>query len=567
MNIIRRKVRTFLLLLKEGDWQGIAERLVRRLGPLIPGKALDHHPVIDVSLPGVDIICTPHTRFVAQRVSVSLVALGITPVRILDTPPARYARRLHIVICPQMPMKLPHCYIAFQMEQSVSSRWFNESYRKRLEGAVAIMEYSLYNVAYLQETFKLSHQQIFYTPISNLPAGCLDKGHQGDVSSLADNNTAKMYDVAFYGDANTPRRQAFLNALEKHYCVLRISEIFGDELYIQLAKARLIVNVHYYEDALLETTRLYECLSLGHAVVSEKSVDMEEHATLLPYVTFTPIGDIEAMVAAIGKRLETLSPNSFPTLPNDIAHFHFYFTRLMVALDQADACQLDNIAPPIDPEALSRGVGLSLPETYQRRAVFQAEFPDYPIFPGLRHAQGWRGCALSYRYMARQARACGLNAMEVREDDVCMDAAARQRWARACRLFDERPELDVLSGLMADIADDVAILENFEYEGEHYIVINRMTSTVCNRYGTRAMGALADWPFEDNNAERNTIDRYLERLGLSVLVPLPFIVQHRADSHSTLWHFQNTTYDALIEASEKRLMNLARQSSINHKGV
>lgn len=565
MNIIRRKVRTFLLLLREGDWQGIAERLGRRLGPLLPWKTPEHRPVINVSLAGVDIICTPHTRFIAQRISVSLAALGIAPVRIMDRPPARYARRLHIVICPQMPARLPRCYIAFQMEQSVSSRWFNAGYIKRLEGAVAIMDYSLRNVAYLQETAGLSHQQIFYVPVSNLPAASLRQTHQQSSPPPA---TADRYDIAFYGDATTPRRQAFLDALEQHYRVLRISEVFGEALYSQLAKARIIVNIHYYEGALLETTRLYECLSLGHAIVSEESIDMDEHAALAPYICFTPIGDIEAMLAAVGKRLSSASAGLPASLPDDIAHFHFYFTRLMIALGQADACQIDDIAPPIDLGAVSRGVGLSLPETHRRRAVFQAEFPGYPIFPGLRHTQGWRGCALSYRYMARRARAGGVDTMEVREDDASMDAAARQRWAKACRLFDERPELDVLSGLMADVADDVAILENFECEGEHYIVINRMTSTVCNRYGTRAMDALADWPFEDNNAERNTIDRYLERLGLAVLVPLPFIVQHRAESHSTLWHFQNTTYDALIEASEKRLMQMAHhQPSSNQKGV
>jgi hypothetical protein len=94
-----------------------------------------------------------------------------------------------------------------------------------------------------------------------------------------------------------------------------------------------------------------------------------------------------------------------------------------------------------------------------------------------------------------------------------------------------------------------------------------MTSLVCNRYGERAIEALAEWPFSDLDVERNTIDRYLESLSLNVLVPLPFIAKHRVDSRSTLWQFQNTTYDAMIDASEKRLITLAVQAQASRGDV
>ncbi|VTN10213.1 Uncharacterised protein [Raoultella terrigena] len=51
--------------------------------------------------------------------------------------------QLHIVVCPQMFKQLPKHYIAFQMEQSVNSRWFTEEYFARLNNAVAIFDYSL----------------------------------------------------------------------------------------------------------------------------------------------------------------------------------------------------------------------------------------------------------------------------------------------------------------------------------------------------------------------------------------------------------------------------------------
>ena len=562
---LRRKAYTLLALLKNGDWQGIAERLTRYATRLGLGKRARRQRQIDACEPGIDIICTPHTRFVALRMRLSLEMLGIGPVRIFDAQPARYAPKLHIVICPQMVAQLPANYIAMQMEQSVSSRWFDQAYIDRLENSVAIMDYSLHNIAYLQDSAGLSHRQIFYTPVSNLPRDYLyPVGQAKQDDDPTSTGTEPTYDIAFYGDANTPRRQAFLSALEQHYSVLRISEVFGEALYAQLARARVIVNIHYYEGALLETTRLYECLSLGHSIVSESSVDIHEHALLKPYITFTPIGDIDAMVAAVGERLnQTHTP---PELPDDIAHFHFYFARLLVANNLLDAQALDAIPSPLRASQLAEGVGLSLPETHQRRLAFQASYPGYPVFPGLRHHQGWRGCALSYRYLARQASACGVKSMEIREDDAGLEGDASERWQKATQLSDARPDLDVLCGLVADVAEDVNVLETLEHDGERYIVVNRMTSMVCNRYGTRAIQALAEWPFDDTNVERNTIDRYLEGLSLNVLVPLPFIAQHRAESRSTLWQFQNTTYDPMIEASEQRLIALSRQALESREG-
>ncbi|WP_017430842.1 hypothetical protein [Vreelandella jeotgali] len=233
----------------------------------------------------------------------------------------------------------------------------------------------------------------------------------------------------------------------------------------------------------------------------------------------------------------------------------FYVARMLVALDVLPPEVLE--APevkslPFAPAALEQGVGLSLPETWQRQAAFKASFPGYPVFPGLRHHQGWRGCALSYRYLARRALEADLARLEVREDDALLDAAAAKRWAQASALFDASDDYDILSGLIADVAEHMTVLDAFSRDGEDYLVIDCMTSTVCNRYGHRAIRLLAEWPFADAD-DSNTVDRYLERQQIRVLVPLPFIATHRPDGHSTLWHFQNTTYDDMIANSEQTL--------------
>lgn len=546
-----RKANTLEMLLKSGDWRGIGERLQRYTGRMGAYLKLSRQRRLEACEPGIDILCTRHTEFVARRISASLERLGVQPVRIISDGSGAASKRLCIVVCPQMFSRLPDSYIAFQMEQTVSSRWFDDAYINRLANALAVMDYSMTNLRYLQESAGLSHKHLYYVPISNLPPGVL-----GSNASPAE----PEYDVVFYGDANNPRRLAFLEALEQRFSLLRVSEVFGDELYAQLRRARVVVNVHYYEGALLETTRLYECLSLGLPVVSESSVDIAEHEVLKPWVRFTPIDDIAAMVDAIEAELAEQHAGKPVLEPqDDLANLHFYLTRMLVALNLVDASQLEALPLPFAPPLLEQGVGLSLPETWQRREAFLQTYPGYPVFPGLRHHQGWRGCALSYRYLARRALEAGLPRLDIREDDALLDSAAQLRWKKACALFDANDDNDILCGLVADLADDMQVLDAFTHDGEDYVVINCMTSMVCNRYGPRAIRLLAEWSFDDQ-AESNTIDRYLERQQIRVLIPLPFIARHRPDSQSTLWHFQNTTYDGMITTSEQRLSEAFQRS-------
>ncbi len=537
---VARKGVTFADLLRHGDWHGIQQRLQRYLGRVGLDQVARRQRHLSKCQPGVDILCTRHTEFVARRIKVSLAQLGIAPVQIISDGSGASSKRLCIVVCPQMFTRMPRCYIALQMEQSVSSRWFNKSYISRLFNAMAVMDYSQTNLRYLQETAGLSHKYLYYTPISNLPPNEL----------AAETAPSPEYVVAFYGDANTPRRQKFLQALEERFSVLRISEVFGESLYDQLRRAKVVVNIHYYEGALLETTRLYECLSLGLAVISETSVDMSEHTAIKSWVRFTPVDDVVAMADAVAAELDAQQMGNLPAAPeDDLANFHFYFTRMLVALGVVPPAVLDTLPMPIAPSLLSQGVGLSLPETHTRHAAFQRAHPGYPVFPGLRHHQGWRGCALSYRYLARRALEADLARLEVREDDALLDAAAAKRWAQASALFDASDDYDILSGLIADVAEHMTVLDAFSRDGEDYLVIDCMTSTVCNRYGHRAIRLLAEWPFADAD-DSNTVDRYLERQQVRVLVPLPFIATHRPDAQSTLWHFDNTTYDDMISASE-----------------
>jgi hypothetical protein len=79
---------------------------------------------------------------------------------------------------------------------------------------------------------------------------------------------------------------------------------------------------------------------------------------------------------------------------------------------------------------------------------------------------------------------------------------------------------------------------------------------VFNIYSETALKALVSWNPENLDAETNTIDRFLGSQGdLRVVVALPFLVGHREEAHSTLWGSSNALYAAMINSSERTLLD------------
>ncbi|WP_051273488.1 methyltransferase [Desulfotruncus alcoholivorax] len=550
--LFRRRINTLRTLLRKRDFIEIWNR-VKRIYGFSMGSITSSLPIEVRKLDdGIVLLATKHTFYVALLIEQTLKRFSFDNVVILDSEPSSFEDKVHIVICPQMFTKLPLQYIAFQMEQSVSSRWFNKVYFDRLENSIAIMDYSLTNIKFLQEK-KLSYRQIFWTPMSNI----VDFSELLLAKQIVDLSfvTEPEYDVVFYGDVNCPRRRKFLDCIGKKFRLLILSEVFGEELYSQLKKARVVVNIHYYENALLETTRIFECLSLGLDVISEESSDMEFYQHLIDYVTFTPIGDIDSMIRAITQLL-SCNKGAASRLEADISHFAFYFGRMLVALDLMPVEKIINY-DLLPVKTLRREISLSLPETYMRHEHFKHIYPGIPIFHGLRHYQGWIGCALSYKYLCRQALKYNLPYLVICEDDAQMNDGFNEKWRAVKRfLFNELgiANWDVFCGLIADVADNVNVLDVVDFDGIRFVIIDRMTSMVFNIYGQKAMTAIANWDPNNRDVHSNTIDRYLEQqVRLKVVTTIPFIVGHSPDLTSTLWNFQNNIYDDMISRSQCKL--------------
>jgi hypothetical protein len=146
----------------------------------------------------------------------------------------------------------PKNYIVYQCEQ-FSSNWFTEEYWNIMRGAKQVWEYS--------ENGNLNYDESFKGKLFYVPPGIVD----GVISENKD------IPVLFYGSLNKHRQNIIEGLKRKGVNVLVKNKCFKEEIVDALSKAKVVLNIHYYENGHLETFRINEALAHGCIVVSEKS--------------------------------------------------------------------------------------------------------------------------------------------------------------------------------------------------------------------------------------------------------------------------------------------------------
>lgn len=533
--------------------QGVVPQTV----PLLPGRNRRY-----------GVLATAHTQFVAHGLAQVLRKAGFEVSVLQEVPPEGYVLDMYIVVCPQMFRQLPpgEKRIVFQMEQSVSPRWFTPEYLSILENSLSAWDYAPANLAFL-EGKGVRYPHTFLVPIGGVADYSLALEASGEPALQP---AEPVCDVLFYGDVNAPRRQEMLQELQRHFTVRIEGNLFGDVLRQAVRQARVVVNIHYYEGALLETTRIYECLSLGTPVVTESSADIDVYQELVDSgaVRVAPVGDAQALVKAVEQLLQqiTIAPAEVrqaveQEVQRSAQQFEFMACRALYALGRIDTATWDALTQtqPLPGDCMV----LSMPETHRRRAHFvQETLPglarDVAVFDGVRHSPGWLGCAMSYHYLARKALQAGVPQIEVMEDDVEMppDYALRRGKVDAW-LQQHAGEWDIFAGLIAKIHPDTQVLDVQQRDGETFVVLDRMTSMVHNIYTQPALEALAQWDANIRDPHTNTIDTYLQtKAQMRVVTTLPFLVAHTTEMDSSLWGINNQEYLAVIYKAEQDLRQL-----------
>ena len=164
-------------------------------------------------------------------------------------------------------LQIPENYIIIQLEQSINDLGeihFHEKYLKLLHGAKEIFDYSMKNVENLQQSF---HLKSHYVPLGY---------HELLHNTMPFNLTHKPIDILFFGSI-TPRRHRILEALQlrkKLQIVIR-TDLWGTERDQLVAKSKIVLNIHCFEQGILEMPRINYLLHQGAFVISEMGCEPE----------------------------------------------------------------------------------------------------------------------------------------------------------------------------------------------------------------------------------------------------------------------------------------------------
>lgn len=206
---------------------------------------------------------------------------------------------------------------------------------------------------------------------------------------------------------------------------------------------------------------------------------------------------------------------------------------------------------------------LCLPESLARfESVLKGLRPGAVPFPGLRHLDGWKGTALSYRFLARRARAAGRTRLIVSEDDAGFDKDFDARLSRTLAYLDAHAgSWDLFSGLITDLSERAEVKGVELCEGDLFVRLDSVVGMVFGIYGPQALEALAAYRLEGEDAMRHTIDRYLEALAPRCVTLFPPLVRHDDGFDSTLWmpegkdFASNESMNPMIHRSQVRIVS------------
>jgi hypothetical protein len=187
---------------------------------------------------------------------------------------------LHIILFSQKIHVFPKNYIIYQLEQKDISKWVDSKYEASILFSKITWDYSQSNIDKFPDLIK---QKMIYVPIPLVPIGLLNP--------IYNSNITPQNNILFFGSMNNIRRHK-LNYLQKKlypkYKIKIISNIYGDKLIKEILNSKIILNIHFYKDAILETARINEVLSCNRIVISElpNMIDVQNYNLYIDKVVF-----------------------------------------------------------------------------------------------------------------------------------------------------------------------------------------------------------------------------------------------------------------------------------------
>lgn len=184
----------------------------------------------------------------------------------------------------------PERFIVMQLEQNTIRKWFNSKYLARLACADQVWDYNLENVEYLQDRgIDAVHVPIGYIPLFDPLIPLQDE---------------EPIDIVFLGLLNNAYRKKVLERLSNEgFKLVARDNVYGEEKKKLIMSSKVVINIHYGGDALLEEARLIPFLSCSRIVVSETVSDSRYVELYKDVVDF--VNNVEEMVTICRKWINT----------------------------------------------------------------------------------------------------------------------------------------------------------------------------------------------------------------------------------------------------------------------
>jgi GR25 family glycosyltransferase involved in LPS biosynthesis len=394
---------------------------------------------------------------------------------------------------------------------------------------------------------------LFYVPLGGSTKVLKESIDSRNTGSKQESGT-----VLIYGDfKGSSRRKDFLKLAREKISNLKVfEEKFGNSMQEELLSSKVVLNVNYYSPGILATPRLWESLSAGNSVVSEKSLNWSEYPEICKLVEFVEEGQFDEL---IDRAQELLGAGTFDfeikreLIQSSENRFRFMLARGLFGSGFADDdFYLSNMDIP--PKRDDVKIVLSMPETTERRNRAVKSLPAEMIFfDGVKQVPGWIGCAKSYKFLSRALLNQGVSRVVICEDDVVLPPSYESDIKVIYDYLDSiGDDWDVFVGLSADFDYKTTIFDVQEFSGKRFIHCNKFTSMVFNIYSRRGLEKLSSWTTEDWNYDPNkTIDRFLNQESSLRVVSLDRdIFGHESELSSTLWDHSNSEYDSMIMRSK-----------------
>ncbi len=373
------------------------------------------------------------------------------------------------------------------------------------------------------------------------------------------------YDIFFFGTKNS-RRDKILNELKKHFNVKIGYGIFDEKKINYIIKSKIILNLHFYKEAGLETCRFNEILNFNKIIISELPAKQDWYNVKLYKKSVIFIDEIKDDLSNINLLYEQLDKylnniNEYNkqiklnTANNKIisTNSQFNFIKLLLSLNM-------DINHKIDYHLIPNTIYcLHLIETPFRIDAFnkQTNKPDVEIFPAVKYNPGWIGCALSYVNLIYNAKRCNLDKITICEDDCRFPDNFQTIYNNINYALNKINKWDIFVGCIADLHENTIINNVYKYKDITFIEINKMTSMVFNIYNNSCFDTIINWDVNNLNKETNTIDRYIEVANLKIITTYPYCFDC-LNVDSTLWgsnfyDLYNNMFETSLNIIKKKL--------------